>query len=82
MDPVTVAVVAAGAHAIIRMVSVHVEARMLRARSELAQAVANLPPGTEISGISRDGGTWTIRVPVVVQLSAVADGATGGGQDD
>jgi hypothetical protein len=63
IDPLTAATIGAGVHGMVRMVNAHADATRLRARAELAWAVAQLPPGTEISGTGRDGGRWVVRVP-------------------
>jgi hypothetical protein len=70
MDPLTVAVIAAGVHAAIPLAKAHAETRTLRARIELARTVAELPPSTEISGGSHS--VWLIRIPALLAQESPA----------
>ncbi|WP_218578818.1 hypothetical protein [Phytohabitans houttuyneae] len=69
----TAAVLGAG-YGAARLATAHAETKTLRARAELARAVATLAPGTEISGTGRGGIHWHIRVPAAPAITA-GDGA-------
>jgi hypothetical protein len=73
IDPLTAAAVGAGLHSAGRLAAAHAEAKTLRARAELARAVVDLSAGTEISGTSRGGTGWLIRVPVA-PITTTRDG--------
>jgi hypothetical protein len=70
MDPLTTVLVGAAAATAGRVAVTHAETRRLRARAELARAVAALPPGTEITSTTPDGSRWDIRVPAAPAVAA------------
>ncbi|MEV6495688.1 hypothetical protein AB0M20_44790 [Actinoplanes sp. NPDC051633] len=71
MDPLTIAAVVAGVTAAGRAAVAYAETRRLRARADLVRAVADLAPGTEITGSGR-GGAWSVRTPGAPAVSAPA----------
>ncbi|MEN3308923.1 MAG: sigma factor [Micromonosporaceae bacterium] len=68
MDPLTLVIVTASAQIAARYTGAHAEAEVLRARTELARAAADLPPGTVITGTGRGGERWTIHIPAAETL--------------
>jgi transposase-like protein len=59
-DPVLIAVVISCAHAASRVLDALAQRIILRARQDLVQAAAALPPGTEVGEQGR-AGTWEVR---------------------
>ena len=59
-DPVLIAVVVSCAHAASRLIDAVAQQVILRARRDLVQVAASLPPGTEIREQAR-AGTWQVR---------------------
>lgn len=77
IDPLTAAAVGGGLWLVGRFTVAHVEVTTLRARTELTRAVANLTPGTEISGAGPEGSRWVIRVPAPAAPFAPCGGRRG-----
>lgn len=59
-DPVLIAVVVSSAHAASQVLDALAQRIILRARRDLVQAAAALPPGTEVREQGRTG-TWQAR---------------------
>ena len=59
-DPVLIAVVISCAHAVSRVLDALAQRIVLRARRDLVQAAAALPPGAEVREQGRVG-TWQVR---------------------
>jgi hypothetical protein len=73
IDPLTLAAIGAGMRSLVQLSSARAEARVLRARADLARAAAGLSPGTEIGATDRHGNTWVVRARSVPQLPGADD---------
>lgn len=60
MDPMTLVLVGAGAQAAVQLVTVLGQWLTLRARAQLARAVASVPAGANVSARD-DVGAWVVR---------------------
>jgi hypothetical protein len=65
VDPLTLGLAGAAVGAGLRLADATAEWLTLRGRAGLVRAVVQLPAGTQIAGVRRDGTRWTVRVPPV-----------------
>jgi hypothetical protein len=63
VDPLTLGLAGATVGAGLRLADATAEWLTLRARTGLVRAAAQLPPGTQVAGVRRDGTRWIVRVP-------------------
>lgn len=61
MDPVMLLLLVTCAQGVTRLADALCQWLVLRARSELARAVAVVPPGVELADRDRNGASWLVR---------------------